>query len=127
MPFSVELDQSIIAAVLTVVGYDINDTVVVYDRIRELDTEHHNKKMTPAEIFNLGINQTLSRTVITGVTTIASSFILFFFGGEVIQGFMLSMIIGFIVGVFTSIFIACPISVDLLMRTQNQTVPKSLE
>jgi len=125
MPFSVELDQSIIAAVLTVVGYDINDTVVVYDRIRELDTEHHNKKMTPAEIFNLGINQTLSRTVITGVTTIASSFILFFFGGEVIQGFMLSMIIGFIVGVFTSIFIACPISVDLLVRSHNESIPNS--
>ncbi len=118
LPFSLELDQSFIAAILTVVGYDINDSVIVFDRIREIinDTK---AKFDYEKIFNSGINQTLSRTLITSATTILSAFILFLFGGEVIKGFMFAMLIGFVVGVCTSIFVASPITMDLIVNSEK--------
>ncbi len=118
LPFSLELDQSFIAAILTVVGYDINDSVIVFDRIREIinDTK---AKFDFEKIFNSGINQTLSRTLITSATTILSAFILFLFGGEVIKGFMFAMLIGFVVGVCTSIFVASPITMDLIINSEK--------
>lgn len=118
LPFSLELDQSFIAAILTVVGYDINDTVVVYDRIREI-IQDSKSKLNYEQVFNNGVNQTLSRTVITGATTILSALILFLFGGEVIRGFIFAMLIGFIVGIFTSIFVASPVSLDLIKNSEK--------
>lgn len=120
LPFSLELDQSFIAAILTVVGYDINDTVVVFDRIREL-LFGHKSKTEHDTIFNNGINQTLSRTLLTSFTTILSALILFLFAGEVLRGFMFAMLIGFFVGVFTSIFVASPISLDLIQNAENKS------
>lgn len=112
LPFSVEIDQNIIAAVLTIVGYTINDTVVVFDRIREKISERTDLPLD--ELFNSAIVDTLSRTLVTAVSTLASSFILFFFGGEVLQGFMFAMILGIIIGTFSSILIASPVSLDLI-------------
>ncbi len=117
LPFSVELDQAFIAAILTVVGYDIHDTVITYDRIREIRRNNIGKKVDLTEVFNTGIQQTISRTVVTSFTAILSALILFLFGGEVLQPFMFSLLIGFTVGVFTSIFIASPISLDLILRS----------
>jgi len=124
LPFSLELDQSIIAAILTVVGYDINDSVIVFDRIREVLRETK-FKFDYEKIFNSGINQTLSRTLITSFTTILSALILFIFGGEVIKGFMFAMLIGFFVGVITSIFVASPITMDLIINVEKKTETKS--
>jgi len=113
--FSMELDQNFIAAILTIVGYTINDTVVVFDRIRENVRE--DKANTPLDrIYNSAINDTLSRTVVTAMTTLASSLILFLFGGDVLKGFMLALFIGIVVGTFSSIFIASPIALDLTKR-----------
>ena len=115
LPFSVEINQPIIAALLTIVGYTINDTVVVFDRIREVvrDDKSGAKRST---LFNRAINDTLSRTIVTSLTTLMTALILFLFGGESIQGFMFALIIGIIVGTLSSIFIASPISLDMINR-----------
>ena len=102
-----EFTLSIIAALLTIVGYSLNDTVVVYDRVRENLRKF--KKMDLAELLNLSINNTLSRTILTSVTTLIALFALFFFGGEVIRGFVFAMIWGVVVGTYSSIFIAAPV------------------
>jgi SecD/SecF fusion protein len=115
LPFSVEIDQNIIAALLTIVGYTINDTVVVFDRIRE-DLRADRVGEAPEVLFNRAINTTLSRTVITAGTVILSALILFFFGGDVLKGFMLSIIFGVVVGTFSSIFLASPLALDLALN-----------
>ncbi len=102
-----EFTLSIIAALLTIVGYSLNDTVVVYDRVRENLRKF--KKMELSELLNVSINETLSRTILTSVTTLIALFALFFFGGEVIRGFVFAMIWGVIVGTYSSIFIASPV------------------
>ena len=102
-----EFNLSIIAAILTIVGYSMNDTVVVYDRVRE--NLRRFKKMPLSELANLSINSTLSRTVMTSVTTLLALFSLYILGGEVIRGFTLAMIWGVFVGTYSSIFIAAPI------------------
>ncbi len=102
-----EFTLSIIAALLTIVGYSLNDTVVVYDRVRENLRKF--KKMDLAELLNLSINNTLSRTILTSVTTLIALFSLFFFGGEVIRGFVFAMIWGVLVGTYSSIFIGAPV------------------
>lgn len=102
-----EFTLSIIAALLTIVGYSLNDTVVVYDRVRENLRKF--KKMELAELLNVSINETLSRTILTSVTTLIALLALFFFGGEVIRGFVFAMIWGVIVGTYSSIFIASPV------------------
>ncbi len=102
-----EFNLSIIAAILTIVGYSMNDTVVVYDRVRE--NLRRFKKMPLAELANLSINSTLSRTVMTSVTTLLALFSLYILGGEVIRGFTLAMIWGVFVGTYSSIFIAAPV------------------
>ncbi len=104
---SFEINLSIIAAVLTIVGYSMNDTVVIYDRIRENLSKYN--KMDINDISNLSINETLSRTLITSVTTLLALFSIFLLGGEILKGFSFAMILGVIIGTYSSIFVASPI------------------
>jgi len=110
LPFTMEIDQSFIAAILTVIGYSINDTVVVYDRLREFIPLHRKRPLK--EVINLAMNDTLSRTLNTGMTSILVLIVMFFFGGETIRGFLFAMIIGIIVGTYSSIFIASSLVYD---------------
>jgi preprotein translocase SecF subunit len=104
---SLEINLSIIAAVLTIVGYSMNDTVVIYDRIRENLSKYN--KLNINDISNLSINETLSRTLITSVTTLLALFSIFILGGEILKGFSFAMILGVIIGTYSSIFVASPI------------------
>jgi SecD/SecF fusion protein len=115
LPFSLEIDQAFIAAILTVVGYSINDTVVVFDRIREYVADHRNEGLK--SVINKALNSTLSRTVNTSVTTFVVLLIIFVFGGESIRGFVFALMLGVIVGTYSSLFIAAPIVADLTDRT----------
>lgn len=105
--FSLEFDLAIVAALLTILGYSVNDTVVVSDRIRENLRKY--KKMELNELLNLSINETLSRTILTGVTTIAVLIALYIFGGEVIRNFTFAMLFGVVIGTYSSIFVAAPV------------------
>ena len=105
--FSLEINLSIIAAVLTIVGYSMNDTVVIFDRIRENLKKY--SKITIAEISDFSTNQTLSRTLITSVTTLLALLSIFIFGGAILKGFSFAMIVGVIVGTYSSIFVATPV------------------
>jgi SecD/SecF fusion protein len=111
LPF-LDIDQSFIAAILTVIGYSINDTVVVFDRIREFLELHHSKTDDPKEVINHAINKTLSRTIITALTVLFVLIVLFIFGGDVIRGFSFALLIGVCFGTYSSICIATPIIVD---------------
>ena len=102
-----EINLSIVAAVLTIVGYSMNDTVVIFDRIRENLRKYSNISIT--DISNLSTNDTLSRTLITSVTTLLALFSIFIFGGAILKGFSFAMILGVIIGTFSSIFVAAPI------------------
>ena len=104
---SLEINLSIVAAVLTIVGYSMNDTVVIYDRIRENLSKFSSIKI--GEISNISINETLSRTIITSATTLLALISIFVLGGEILRGFALAMIIGVIIGTYSSIFVASPI------------------
>ncbi len=117
MPFSLEINETFIAAILTVIGYSINDTVVVFDRIREYLRE--SKAGTPKEIFNAAINETLSRTLITSGTTILSIIVLMFFGNENIQGFAFALFVGIGFGTYSSIFIASAIALDMYKKEDH--------
>lgn len=112
---NVEIDQALIAALLTIIGYSINDTVVVFDRIRENLGEMKSSKLET--IYNTSIDQTISRTLITSVTTFLTVLILYIFGGDVIRGFTFAILIGIIVGTYSSIFVASPISLDMINRS----------
>ena len=114
LPFALEVDQAFIAALLTVIGYSINDTVIVFDRIREELGLHPKKDYK--EVINYALNSTLSRTLITSLTTLFVVLLLFIFGGEVIKGFAFALLIGIIVGTYSSIFVATPIVVDLYAK-----------
>lgn len=114
MPFSLEIDQAFIAAILTVVGYSINDTVVVFDRIREYLGLH--KRREYEGVINEALNSTLSRTMNTSLSTLVVLLMIFFFGGEVIQGFVFALIIGVIVGTYSSLCVATPVVVDIGRR-----------
>lgn len=113
LPFSLDIDQAFIAAILTVIGYSINDTVVVMDRIREFLHLHHSKTDEPKTVINDAINSTLSRTIITALTVIFVLTVLFIFGGEVIRGFSFALLIGVVFGTYSSICVATPVMVDL--------------
>src|SRR5690606_31034153 len=110
MPFNMEIDQAFIAAILTVVGYSLNDTVVIFDRIREFFNEH--PSWTKKDAINAAINSTVSRTVNTSLTTLVVLLAIFIFGGESIRGFMFALIVGVIVGTYSSICIATPVTFD---------------
>jgi SecD/SecF fusion protein len=112
LPFSLDIDQSFIAAILTVIGYSINDTVVVFDRIREFLSLHHAKTDDPKTVINNAINNTLSRTIITALTVLLILLVLFIFGGDVIRGFSFALLIGVCFGTYSSICIATPVIID---------------
>ncbi len=118
MPFSMEIDQTFIAAILTVIGYSVNDTIVVFDRIREFLNLHPTKSLN--ENVNAAINTTLSRTIMTSASTLLVVIILFLFGGDSIKGFSFAMLIGIVVGTYSSIFIASPLVVDMLNRKNKK-------
>ena len=105
--FQFEFDLSTVAALLTILGYSVNDTVVVSDRIRENLRKF--KKMELNELLNLSINETLSRTILTGMTALAVLLALYIFGGQVIRNFNLAMLLGVVIGTYSSIFIAAPL------------------
>jgi SecD/SecF fusion protein len=111
LPFSLEIDQAFIAAILTVIGYSINDTVIVFDRIREFFGLHTNKSKD--EIINDAINTTLSRTIMTSFTTLLVILILFLFGGASIKGFAFALLVGIVIGTYSSVFIAAPVLHDM--------------
>jgi SecD/SecF fusion protein len=110
LPFSMEIDQSFIAAILTVIGYSVNDTVVVFDRLREFLPLH--RKRPVKEVLNMALNDTLSRTLNTGMTTILVLIAMFFFGGATIRGFLFAMLIGIVIGTYSSIFVATSLVYD---------------
>jgi SecD/SecF fusion protein len=114
MPFSLEIDQAFIAAILTVVGYSINDTVVVYDRIREYIKLY--PKRERFQIMNTALNSTLSRTFSTSLSTFVVLLAIFIFGGEVIRGFSFALLVGVIVGTYSSLFIASPVVYDTVHK-----------
>ncbi len=112
----IEFDLTVLASILAVIGYSLNDTVVVLDRIRE--TFRSIRKTSPEDILNISINQTMARTLVTSLTTLLVLFALFFFGGEIIHGFALALIIGVIVGTYSSIYIAS--STLMIMKIHKQ-------
>ncbi len=124
---SLEINLSIIAAVLTIVGYSMNDTVVIYDRIRENLLKYN--KVSISDIANLSINETLARTIITSVTTLLALFSIYILGGEILRGFSFAMILGVIIGTYSSIFVASPIlkffkvSYKTLEKKEEKIVP----
>ena len=124
---SLEINLSIIAAVLTIVGYSMNDTVVIYDRIRENLSKYH--RLNISDIANLSINETLARTIITSVTTLLALFSIFILGGEILRGFSFAMILGVLIGTYSSIFVASPIlktlkvSYKTLEKEEEKIVP----
>ena len=124
---SLEINLSIIAAVLTIVGYSMNDTVVIYDRIRENLNKH--TQLNISETANLSINETLSRTIITSVTTLLALFSIYILGGEILRGFSFAMILGVLIGTYSSIFVAAPVlkffkvSYKTLEKKEEKIVP----
>ncbi len=118
MPFNMEINQAFIAAILTVVGYSLNDTVVIYDRIREFFNEH--PSWTKKDAINGAINSTVSRTLNTSMTTLVVLLAIFIFGGESIRGFMFALIIGVVVGTYSSIFIATPVTYDTFNKESKR-------
>ena len=114
MPFSLEIDQAFIAAILTIIGYSLNDTVVVFDRVREYI--NNNKKKEVHEVINGALNSTLSRTINTSLTTFFVLLLIFVFGGEVIRGFMFALMIGVLIGTYSSLFVASPIMLDTIVK-----------
>jgi SecD/SecF fusion protein len=119
LPFSMEIDQSFIAAILTVIGYSINDSVVVFDRVREFLTGMKSSD-SESKVINNALNDTLSRTLITGMSTIFVIIILFVFGGETIKGFTFAMLIGVLVGTYSSLCIGTPVLVDFSTKKEGK-------
>ena len=115
---NIEFSLATIAAILTIAGYSINDTVVIFDRVRENLRKY--KKLDLIDLFNLSVNNTLSRTVMTSVTTLLALLSLFIFGGEVIRPFALTMIIGVVIGTYSSVFIAVPTLLIFKFRPQDE-------
>ncbi len=116
--FNIDFSLSSIAAILTICGYSLNDSVVIYDRIRENLRKY--KKLELSELFNVSINNTLSRTIMTSLTTLIALFSLYIFGGEVIKPFAFAMIIGVIIGTYSSIYIAVPTLLIFKFRPQEE-------
>ena len=118
VPFALEIDQHFIAAILTVIGFSMNDTVVVFDRIRE--TFRKNPTVSKINVINRAINDTMSRTIMTSLTVFLTLLILFIFGGEVTRGFAFAMLVGVIAGVYSSVFVAAPVLVDMDKKDKLQ-------
>ena len=120
---SLEINLSIIAAVLTIVGYSMNDTVVIYDRIRENLNKY--TRLNISEIANLSINDTLARTIITSATTLLAVLSIFILGGEILRGFSFAMILGVLIGTYSSIFVAAPVL--KFLKVSHKTMEKKEE
>jgi len=126
--FQFEFDLPVLAALLAVIGYSLNDTIVVFDRIRE--NFRRMRKGTPVEIMNTSINQTLARTLVTSLTTLLVLVALYILGGEIIHGFALALIIGVVVGTYSSIYVASTVTLQLgvskadLMQAQKEEIDK---
>jgi SecD/SecF fusion protein len=112
MPFSMEIDQAFIAAILTVIGYSLNDTVVVFDRIREFLNEHSTWEFK--KTVNVALNSTLSRTLNTSFTTLVVLLSMFVFGADSLRGLLFALIVGVVVGTYSSVFVATPIMHDTI-------------
>jgi len=121
MPFGMEIDQHFIAAILTVIGYSMNDTVIVFDRVREY-LGGRGAKGNFNDIVNQSINSTMSRTINTSLTMILVLLIMFIWGGESIRGFIFAMLIGIVVGTYSSLFIATPVLVDTIPESEHKRI-----
>lgn len=119
LPFNLTVDQSFIAAILTIIGYSINDTVVIFDRIRE--NQHLYPRRTSRDNINHAINSTLARTVNTAGSTFVVLLAIFIFGGEVIRGFVFALMFGVVIGTFSSVFVATPVAYDMMKRKEKKT------
>lgn len=118
LPFNLTIDQSFIAAILTIIGYSINDTVVIFDRIRE--NHHLYPRRSLREQINMAINSTMARTINTAGSTFVVLLAIFLFGGEVIRGFVFALLFGVVIGTFSSVFVATPVAYDLMIRKQKK-------
>ena len=119
LPFSMEIDQAFIAAILTVIGYSLNDTVVVFDRIREYISDHSSWDL--GKIVDGALNSTLSRTLNTSLTTLVVLLAMFTFGADSLRGLLFALIVGVLVGTYSSVFIATPIMHDTLKRLDKKS------
>jgi len=119
MPFSMDIDQQFIAAILTLVGYSINDTVVIYDRIREYLPLY--RKRPTHEVYNMAINSTLTRTINTAATVFFVLIVIFLFGGEVIRGFIFALLFGVVFGTYSSIFISTPVLYETTRKQREKS------
>jgi SecD/SecF fusion protein len=124
LPFNLEIDQAFIAALLTIIGYSINDSVIIFDRIREYVGLHPKRRLSVN--INTGLNSTLARTINTSGTTLVVLLIIFIFGGEVIRGFTFALLTGILVGTYSSLFVASPIAYDLLTAGGKNDADKSV-
>ncbi|MFA7155978.1 MAG: protein translocase subunit SecF, partial [Proteiniphilum sp.] len=120
MPFSMEIDQTFVAAILTIVGYSINDKVVVFDRVREY--MHLYPKRGLRELFNDSMNATLARTINTGLSTILVIICILFFGGDAVRSFVFAMLVGVVVGTVTSLFVASPVAYTIMRNQQKKSL-----
>ncbi|MCF0042371.1 protein translocase subunit SecDF [Dyadobacter fanqingshengii] len=120
LPWSLDIDQAFIGAILTMIGYSMNDTVVIYDRIRDYLKDDKARGQSLPTVINNALNSTLSRTAVTGISVILVLIVLMIFGGAVIRGFTFCMLLGVIVGTYSSLFVAAPIVVDLLQREKRK-------
>ncbi len=123
--FQVEFDLTVLAAILAVIGYSLNDTVVVFDRIRE--TFRKLRRVSPPEVVNTAVNETLSRTIMTSVATFLAVIAMFLWGGKVLYGFSLALMVGIVVGTYSSIFIASPVALVLGLNRETLMPPRKDE
>jgi preprotein translocase subunit SecF len=123
--FAVGFDLAVLAAVLAVIGYSLNDTIVVFDRIRE--NLLRIRKKTTEEVMNISLNQTLSRTLMTSLTTMLVLLALFFLGGEAVHGFAIALIVGVVIGTYSSIFVASPTALALQVTAVDLLPPQQDE
>lgn len=122
IPFSMEIDQSFVAAILTIVGYSINNTVVIFDRVREIINS--GVKVDAKAAINQALNSTMGRTLNTSLTTLVTLFVILMFGGEVIRGFVFAMTMGIFIGTFSSLLLATPLAYDALVRKEKKALKK---
>jgi SecD/SecF fusion protein len=122
LPFNLDVDQSFIAAVLTVIGYSINATVVIFDRVRENRTLYPKRDLI--QHMNDAINATLARTINTSGTTFFTLLMMFIFGGEVIRGFIFALLVGVLCGMFSSVCVACPLVYEVSKRREQKKLAK---
>lgn len=127
LPFSLDVDQAFVGAILTLMGYSMNDTVVVFDRVREYLNDKRKANESIATVINNALNSTLSRTAVTGIATLLVLLILLIFGGETIRGFIFAMFLGVIVGTYSSLYIAAPIVVDAMQRQLTKEKEEGLK